>query len=138
MKRMALLLCLVGCTQGPGPVRRFSILPSASAVDVVGSDCQSPTENITITFEKTDGGPVPNVPLVGRRSITICSDPRNALLTTPPYIKCRADGHAATPGDTPGMVLSSGDCISYALGYQQPVYCLSNQPDAGIQSLECK
>lgn len=135
MKRIALLLLFAGCTEKTPVVR---LIPYAQAVDVAAQGCNSVTETLIIT---PDGGNCPATPLAGRRSITLCSDPRNANLTTAPYIRVRADqqdGGAASMGDSIGMVLSPGDCVGYALTAGQPTRCATDQQDAGLLIIECK
>lgn len=135
MKRILAVLLLVGCSKGTPAVR---LIPYAEAVDTYATNCNQVTETLIIT---PDGGQCPLTPLPGRRSVTLCSDPRNANLPVSAYIRVRADqgdAGAASMGDSIGMVLSPGDCVGYALAAGQPTRCATDQQDAGLLILECK
>ena len=147
MKKLLFLLCLAGCNSPKPGVWRFTI-PTAHAVDVAAQNCQSPTENF-ILFKPLAAKSVPTTALSARRSITICNDPRNALLVQTdggnfvnagagPFFKCLSDGGTPTSGDSPGLILGPGDCAGYALNSNQIVNCLNDTIDAGMQTVECR
>lgn len=143
MKRILAVLLLVGCSKGTPAVR---LIPYAEAVDTYATNCNAPTQTRVTT---PDGGAFPYAPLTGRRSITVCSDPRNDLIlqsdggafrdgNRTPYITCTIDGTAPSATAGTGTVLGAGDCLGAALNYQQPVKCVTDTADAGLLSTECR
>ena len=135
---VAVVALLIFQNNRPSKQLGFRLIPYAEAVDTYATNCNTVTETLIIT---PDGGQCPLTPLAGRRSITLCSDPRNANFSTPPFIRVRADqtdGGAASMSDSIGMVLASGDCVGYALTAGQPTRCATDQQDAGLLVLECK
>ncbi len=144
MKKLLPLLLLAGCSKPS--IGGVQFIPYAQAVDVAAQNCNAVTETLIIT---PDGGNCPTTALAGRRSITLCSDPRNALILLAdaglpiggPFMAVRSDqqdGGAASMGDQPGIILAPGDCVAYALTAGQPTRCATDTYDAGLRILECR
>ncbi len=114
--------------------------PDGGAVIVQDLNCTAPVESV-ITFDGGGATPIPLTPLAGRRTIAICSSPKN---TGSPFWTIRADGAApVTTIGTAGQVLGTGDCINYTLAATgadggNPLHGIADVASAVITSTECK
>lgn len=126
--------------QGPWPVT----LSGGSAQDggaIVTQNiaCTNPVESV-ITFDGGGSTPCPVTSLAGRRTVTLCSSPKD---TGTPLWTVRSDGVPTTAATSPGQALNKSDCIYYTIGATSSdggpaLNCISDTAGSHLLITECQ
>lgn len=140
---VALALFVAGHASSSGTLvtgDNSSLFPTTNKI------CSGPVQ--TLTQVGTGVAAVPATAAVNRRFITVCNSNENASGT---LIKCLDNGpDAGAPviglgtgaGDAgsgnPGDVLAVGQCTVYSVSAGITVDCVSNNPNSGVISTECR
>jgi len=131
--------------QGPWPVTGTfsSVGPDGGAVIIQELSCTGAVETVLV-FDGGDASRCPTFPLAGRRTVTLCSSPKN---TGTPYWTIRADSvWPTTAAGSAGQVLGNGDCVMYVMGSAVGIdagvganlNCIADTSNAILTMTECK
>lgn len=131
---VALGAMLAGAAVAGTLVDQGAAHPAGSPWFTAPATCRSAAD--TVTSVGITNVNVPATALAGRRWIQVCNSAENA---GSPLVKIRVDGTAPVMGATePGLVLSVGDCASFALLASVNVRAISDTAATAVSATECR